>query len=60
MKPEKELSVEEQQRRRDFRKRFEKALKERPLVSDEEFMAETEVSDEEYALGMVLPGIVDK
>jgi hypothetical protein len=49
MKPENELSVEEQQRRQDFRKRFEKALKERPLVSDEE-----------YALGMVLPGIVDK
>jgi hypothetical protein len=36
MKPEKELSVEEQQRRRDFRKRFEKALNERPLVSDED------------------------
>jgi hypothetical protein len=51
------LSPEEQKQRGEFRKRFSKALKKRPLISDEEFMAETEVSDEQYAMGLVLPGI---
>jgi hypothetical protein len=32
-------------------------LKKRPEISDEEFMAEFEVSDEEYKIGLVLPGI---
>ena len=39
----------------EFIERFNKALALRPEVSDEEFMAETEVSDEQYALGLVLP-----
>ena len=34
-------------------------MKERPLMSDEEFMAETEAADEQYAMGVVLPGIGD-
>jgi hypothetical protein len=54
------LSPEEQKQREEFRKRFLKALKKRPLISDEEFMAETEVSDEQYAMGLVLPGIADE
>jgi hypothetical protein len=54
------LSPEEQKQREEFRKRFRKALKKRPLISDEEFMAETEVSDEQYAMGLVLPGIADE
>ena len=29
-------------------------------MSDEEFMAETEVSDEEYAMGLVLPGVASE
>jgi hypothetical protein len=53
------LSPKEQQLK-EFRKRFLKALKKRPLISDEEFMAETEVSDEQYAMGLVLPGIADE
>jgi hypothetical protein len=46
-----------EQHLKEFRKRFLKALKKRPLISDEEFMAETEVSDEQYTMGLVLPGI---
>lgn len=37
-----------------FRERFQKELAKRPLVSDEEFMAETEVSDEQYAMGLTI------
>ena len=33
-----------------------KNLRERPEVSDEEFLAETEVSDQEYQKGFTLPG----
>lgn len=51
----KALSPEEIRERADFRERFARALAERPEMSDEEFMAETEVSDEEYATGFVLP-----
>jgi hypothetical protein len=36
--------------------RFRKELERRPEISEEEFMAETEVSDEEYATGFILPG----
>ena len=46
---------DENRRREELLERFRKALAERPEVSDEEFMAETEVSDEQYALGLVLP-----
>ena len=55
MKDRKELSPEMQLE--EFMKRFHEALKKRPTVSDEEFLAETEVSDEEYKLGLVLPGV---
>ena len=56
MKDRKERSPEKQ--REEFRKRFHEELKKRPTVSDEEFMAETEVSDEEYArgFGVILSG----
>ena len=37
-----------------FRERYLKELARRPQVSDEEFMAETEVSDEQYALGLTI------
>ena len=33
-----------------------KNLRERPEVIDEEFLAETEVSDQEYQKGFTLPG----
>ena len=46
----------DQRKRREANRRFDAALKKRPTISDEEFMAETEVSDEEYALGLTLPG----
>lgn len=39
----------------EFQKRYLAELAKRPEVSDEEFMAETEVDDEQYAMGMVLP-----
>ena len=53
----KELSPAEKEQLEERMKRFRKALKEMPTLSDEEFMAETEVSDEQYALGLILPGV---
>ena len=53
------LSIEQQRKLKDFMRRFHKALKARPTISDEEFLAETEVSDEEYAMGMNLPCVGD-
>ena len=38
-------------------KRFHEELKKQPELSDEEFMAEFEVSDEQYKIGLVLPGL---
>jgi hypothetical protein len=55
MKEKRQLSPADQQKLEEFMKRYHEALKERPTMSDEEFMAETEVSDEEYAMGLVLP-----
>ena len=55
MKGRKERSRQKQ--REEFMKRFHEALKKRPTISDEEFLAKTEVSDEEYKLGLVLPGV---
>jgi HSP20 family molecular chaperone IbpA len=57
MKGRKELSPADQERLEEFMKRFNARLKQRPTMSDEEFMAETEVSDEQYTIGLVLPGI---
>jgi hypothetical protein len=57
MKTNDRFSAEEKTRLEEFSKRYREALKKRPEVSDEEFMAETEVSDEQYAMGLVLPGI---
>ena len=57
MKDNIELSPAVQQEQEEFLKRFHEALKKRPLISDEEFMAETEVSDEQYKIGLILPGI---
>ena len=51
-----ELSPAAQKRQEEFLKRFHEALKKRPEISDEEFMAEFEVSDEQYKIGFVLPG----
>ncbi len=55
MKDRKERSPEMQ--REAFMEQFHGALQKRPTISDEEFLAETEVSDEEYTLGLVLPGV---
>jgi len=38
---------------------FDEALKARPTIFDEDFLAETEVSDEQYAMGIILPGVGD-
>ena len=53
------FSAAEQKRLEEFNERFERALAKRPTLSDEEFRAETEVSDEEYAMGLNLPGLGD-
>ena len=53
------FSAAEQKRLEEFHERFERALAKRPSVSDEEFLAETEVSDEQYAMGLTLPGFGD-
>jgi hypothetical protein len=53
----KTTSSQDQKWLEGFSERFDKALAERPEVSDEDFLAETEVSDEEYALGIILPGV---
>lgn len=55
MKEKRQLSPLEQQKLEELLKRYHEALKKQPTMSDEEFMAETEVSDEEYAMGLVLP-----
>ena len=52
-----ELSTSAQQQLEEIRIRFNQAMKQQPEISDEEFMAEFEVSDEEYGVGLVLPGI---
>lgn len=57
MKTNNTRSPERQKQLEEFMKKFAQALKERPLVSDEEFMAETGVSDEQYKIGLVLPGM---
>jgi hypothetical protein len=51
LSPAKEKEVEE------ILKRFHEEQKKGGPISDEDFMAEFEVSDEEYKLGLVLPGI---
>jgi hypothetical protein len=57
MKDKTELSPAQQKQQEGALKRFHDELKKQPEISDEEFMAEFEVSDEEYKLGLVLPGI---
>ena len=57
MKTNNTMSAEDQKKHEAFKKGFAQAMKERPLISDEEFMAETEVSDEQYNIGLVLPGL---
>jgi HSP20 family molecular chaperone IbpA len=57
MKEKIELTPAKRKQLEEFMKRFHEALKKRPAISDEEFMAETEVSDEQYKIGLVLPGI---
>ena len=52
-----ELSPAAQKQQEEMLKRFHEELKKQPEISDEEFMAEFEVSDEEYGVGLVLPGI---
>jgi hypothetical protein len=51
-----QLTPEQQKRVDEITRKFKRNLQLRPEVSDEEFMAETEVSDEEYAMGLTLPG----
>ena len=44
-------------RREEILKRCREELKKQPEVSDEEFMAEFGVSDEEYDFGIVMPAV---
>jgi HSP20 family molecular chaperone IbpA len=57
MKDNTELLPASQKQLEETLKRFHEELKKRPEVSDEEFMAEFEVSEEEYKIGLVLPGV---
>jgi len=57
MKEKIERSPAKQKQLEEFMKRFHEELRKRPAIADEEFMAETEVSDEQYKIGLVLPGI---
>jgi HSP20 family molecular chaperone IbpA len=57
MKDNTELLPASQKQLEEALKRFHEELKKRPEVSDEEFMAEFEVSEEEYKIGLVLPGV---
>jgi HSP20 family molecular chaperone IbpA len=57
MKDNTELLPASQTQLEETLKRFHEELKKRPEVSDEEFMAEFEVSEEEYKIGLVLPGV---
>ena len=59
MSKRKTLSSTDEKWLEDFNERFQRALAKRPTISDEEFLAETEVSDEEYAMGMNLPCVGD-
>ena len=58
----KKSNCDNQRQRDEFMKRYRQALKERPEVSDEEFLAETEVSDEEYkrGFGLIISGLKRK
>jgi hypothetical protein len=53
-----DLYSDQQRPVNEFMERFRQALAERPEISDEEFLAETEVSDEEYeqGFGVILSG----
>ena len=53
------LSTTDQKWLEEFHERYKRALAKRPTISDEDFLAETEVSDEQYAMGMNLPGVGD-
>ncbi|GAB5452544.1 MAG: hypothetical protein Hals2KO_28720 [Halioglobus sp.] len=50
-----DLSPETQRELELLMRRFFDERRKQPEISDEEFMAEFEVSDEEYAIGFVLP-----
>jgi HSP20 family molecular chaperone IbpA len=54
------LAAEQKQQQEEALKRFQEELRKQPEVSDEEFMAEFEVSDEQYEIGLVLPGFSTK
>lgn len=51
------LTPEQQKRVDERHRRFKRNLQMRPVVSDKDFMAETEVSDEDYKKGLTLPGL---
>jgi hypothetical protein len=51
------LTPEQQKRSDEITRKFKRNLQLRPEISDEEFMAETEVSNEEYAMGLTFPGV---
>ena len=59
MSKKKALSPTDEKWLEEFNERFQRALAKRPTISDEDFLAETEVSDEQYAMGLTLPGVGD-
>jgi hypothetical protein len=50
------LTPEQQKKSDEITRKFKRNLMMRPVVSDKDFMAETEVSDADYKRGMTLPG----
>jgi hypothetical protein len=50
------LTPEQQKQSDEISRKVREILKKRPEISDEEFMAETEVSDAEYAKGFTFLG----
>ena len=53
MDSKKVLSPEDKKWLEEFSVCFQRALAKRPTLSDEEFLAETEVSDEQYPMAMM-------
>ena len=56
MKFEDTLTEEQKKQVEELVEKTKRNLQLRPVVSDKEFMEETEVSDEEYKRGLTLPG----
>lgn len=50
------LTPEQQKRVDEQHRKYLRNLQMRPVVSDEDFLKETEATDEQYKRGLTLPG----